>query len=402
MICIHFLKKNYYQWHYYNIKIFRSFRGKTLDPKTDKMATNSCPPIRSITTWGIMTYLILFLSATVGYGFQTAGKPTIDKTCLAQKHRTFSLYMENDALLGNGTDGQYTNGLKLSWSRYGLSELPEDASVHKWFYPIIRYIGMDAPAEADKALTFSIGQNIYTPNEIEKKELIKDDRPYAGITYFEMGFHKKHSHRMHTVGIIGGVVGPSSYADEIQTVSHEVLNNDMPRGWKNQLEDEPVLALVYDYKQKLLAANLNQGWGGDIIFHTGGCLGNALTCYQAGISLRGGWNVPDDCGNFPIQPATCFNAETARITCSHPNMLGCHFFLSLSAKAVLQDIFLDGNTFRDSHRVDKKPLVGSAMTGIGITTGRMKIVCSIVWKTKSFNHQHDPETFGSIDIAFQY
>lgn len=351
---------------------------------------------------GIMACLLVFLTTTWGHGEETTVEPVGDKVCLAKDHHTFSLYMENDVFLANGDDGQYTNGLKLSWSRYGLSELPEDALLHKWLYPVARKFGMDTPAASEKALTFSIGQNIYTPDNIEEKRLIKDDRPYAGITYLELGFHKKYQRRMHTFGVIAGIVGPHSYADKVQTEVHRFLNNDIPKGWQNQLEDELVLGLVYDYKRKLFMTNINQGFGGDVIFYTGGSLGNALTSYQAGISFRSGWNIPDDCGNFPIQDATCFNAETVQTTCTHVNRTGCHFFLSLSGRAVLQNIFLDGNTFRDSHRVDKKPVVGSVMTGIGITGSRMKIIISFVGKTRSFEHQDSSESFGSIDIAFHY
>src|SRR6056297_3135472 len=45
-----------------------------------------------------------------------------DKTCMEQDHRTFNVYIENDAIAGD--DGQYTGGVKLTCSRYGLSALP--------------------------------------------------------------------------------------------------------------------------------------------------------------------------------------------------------------------------------------------------------------------------------------
>ena len=37
----------------------------------------------------------------------------------------------------------------------------------------------------------SLSQNIYTPEDIESSDLIKDDRPYAGILYYAIGFHSK-------------------------------------------------------------------------------------------------------------------------------------------------------------------------------------------------------------------
>ena len=32
-------------------------------------------------------------------------------------------------------------------------------------------------------------QNIYTPGDISRTDLVPDDRPYAGITYGGVGFH---------------------------------------------------------------------------------------------------------------------------------------------------------------------------------------------------------------------
>jgi lipid A 3-O-deacylase len=290
--------------------------------------------------------------------------------CASRDFRTFSLYIENDVFAGD--DDQYTNGLKLTWSRYGLSELPEDAWAHRWLYPVVKRLGFSSP-DSEKALTFSIGQNMYTPRDIEETQLIRDDRPYAGVTYIEIGFHRKLDNHMHTLGLCAGIVGPHSYAEQLQTYGHALLSSDDTNGWDHQLEDEPVMCVIYDYKQKIFASNINAGIGGDAIFNTGGGIGNVRTFYNIGMMMRYGWNVPNDCGNFPIQPATCFNAELKQSTCDEKrNRFGVHLFLSGGGQAVLHDIFLDGNTFRDSHSVDKKPFVGVFMGGIGLVTGRVK------------------------------
>lgn len=320
--------------------------------------------------------------------------------CENRDLRTFSLYIENDVFAGD--DDQYTNGLKLTWSRYGLLKLPDDALVHRWFYPVVRRLGFDAPG-AEKALTFSMGQNIYTPRDVESSELIEDDRPYAGVTYIELGFHKKFNHRMHTLGICLGIVGPHSYAEQIQTETHALLNNDEINGWDNQLKDELVFCLIYDYKRKIFEKNINDGLGGDVVANAGGGLGTSQTYLNAGVMTRYGWNVPDDCGNFSIQPATCFNAELREASCHlQKERFGAHFFLSAGSQVVFRNIFLDGNTFRDSHSVEKKPLVGVIMGGFGLIVKKTKTVFAFVFRTKSFDTQPAPEVYGSISFSFQY
>jgi len=324
-----------------------------------------------------------------------------DFPCLAQERHTFTFSIENDFFTND--DDQYTNGLKLTWSRFGLSSLPDDAWLHKWFYPVIRRIKFDQPAEAEKILSFSIGQSIYTPDDIDTRELIEDDRPYAGITYFELGFHRKLNNSMHTIGLCAGIVGPDSYADETQTAFHDIINSTEPEGWSNQLENEPVICLIYDYKKKLFATNINEGFGNDITINTGGSLGTAQTFYNIGLLYRWGWNIPADFGNFPIELATCFNAESRENFCvNRRHRFGAHLFLSADARLVLRDIFLDGNTFRHSHSVDRMPVVGTFAGGLGFIFGRAKIVASCVYQTDSFEEQQDNEVFGSLSCSFYY
>ncbi|MFP4532386.1 MAG: lipid A deacylase LpxR family protein [Desulfobacterales bacterium] len=336
----------------------------------------------------------------MGMANSSTAEPRHD-ACLSEDHRTFSLYMENDAFVGD--DDQYSNGLKFTWSRFGLSKLPNDAWFHKWLYPAIRLFGFDRTDGSEKALSFSIGQNIFTPDDIKQRELIKDDRPYAGITYAELGFHKRTHTRMHTLGLCTGIVGPNSYAENMQSAFHDILDCNSPKGWDNQLKNEPVLGLIYDYKNKLLATGLNGGFGNDMTVNTGGVLGNATTFYHIGLFYRWGWNIPADYGNFPIQPASCLNAEMEENLCLSPaGRCGVHLFFSANGRAVLRDIFLDGNTFRDSHSVDKKPFVGTFMTGIGFIGGSFKTVLAYVYQTESFEEQKDPQVFGSVSFAYRY
>lgn len=324
-----------------------------------------------------------------------------EEPCSSSDHHTFSFYFENDVFAS--TDVQYTNGLKLTWSRYGLSKLPDDAWLHKWLYPVIKGIKFYNSSKFEKALTFSIGQKIYTPDDIRTAELIKDDRPYAGITYIEFGFHKRNTLHMHTLELCAGIVGPHSYAEEVQSSGHSVLNTTKPEGWDNQLKDEPVFCLVYDYKTKLAATGINSGFGGDVIFNTGGTLGNASTFYKVGLLTRYGWNIPGDFGNFPIQSATCFNAELGESCCyKRKNRFGMHMFFSAITKAVLRDIFLDGNTFRDSHSVDKKFIVAAFSGGVGVISGRFKTTISYVHQTRSFDSQDEPQKFVTFNTSFKY
>jgi hypothetical protein len=67
---------------------------------------------------------------------------------------------------------------------------------------------------------------------------------------------------------------------------------------------------------------------------------------------------------------------------------------------VARDIFLDGNTFRDSPGVDKRPFVADLSYGAGIIAGRWQLTFTQVYRTREFEAQlHKYNEFGSLTIS---
>ncbi|MDL1968686.1 MAG: lipid A deacylase LpxR family protein [Deltaproteobacteria bacterium] len=137
-----------------------------------------------------------------------------------------------------------------------------------------------------RTISISIGQNIYTPENIIQSDLIQYDRPYAGITYFAIGFHSKNNCRMDTLEFDLGIVCRYSYAEDCQKVIHEWINSTAPKDWYNQLKDEPVLNIFYGRKWKLVQSGIGRGFSYDLIPCIGVGLGNVLTYAHAGTGLR--------------------------------------------------------------------------------------------------------------------
>ena len=343
---------------------------------------------------GIILFLIL---ALIGFS-----SDAIKAEQLYHDLSTFTLYLENDIFAG--ADQNYTNGLKLTWSSPIYHAYPPEAWPHRWLYPIIKKLPFEGSERTRNNITYSIGQNIYTPEDIEEEDLIEDDRPYAGITYGSIGFHNRTQKDMDTLELYLGIVGPHSYAEECQEAVHALFDDKEPKGWDNQLDNEPVIGIVYSHKKKIFESGIGQTFGYDCVLNTGGGLGNAMTFYNLGLTLRVGWNMPNDFGNFPIRPASAFNgAFDERDPRMRPEKdFGLHLFCSVDGKAVLRDIFLDGNTFSDSHSVDKKPVVADYMTGLGIIMGKVKLSMAYVIRTESFEEQDGSQKFGSINMSISY
>lgn len=246
---------------------------------------------------------------------------------------------------------------------------------------------------------------MYAPEDIDSPDLIPDQRPYAGMTYLGIGFHSKDSDRMDTFEIDLGILGPHSYAEDIQKTWHEWIDSTDPKGWDHQLKDEPILNVFLERKWRLLRSPLGHGFAYDLIPHLGCSLGNALTGANFGGQFRFGWNLPEDFGTFLIRPGSDTNAPMDREDprfYPHPYRLGVHVFAGLDAKAVARNILLDGNTFKDSHSVDKKYFVGNFIAGVGVIIHRFKISYAYVYQTKAYNTQREAQQYGSLTISFSY
>ena len=326
-----------------------------------------------------------------------------DETKKPEDYKTFTFYTENDIV--SGTDLQYTNGIKLTWISEDLTNYRENNKIPEWAYPIIEKLPFINKDGFQKNISFSIGQNMYTPDDTDRTDLIKDDRPYAGISYLAIGFLSKNIKRMDTIEIDAGIVGPHSYAEKVQNGFHNCFGAKESKGWDNQLKDEFVLNLFFERKWRPLSSDPGNGFAYDLIPHAGFSVGNMFIAAAFGGQIRYGLNLPNDFGTLLIRPGSDTNApiddKDPRVSPDH-NPFGIHLFLGVDAFAVGRNLFLDGNTFKDSHSVDKRPIVCRFIGGFGIIFHRVKITYANVFETKNFYSQKEAQKYGSLTVSFSY
>lgn len=306
---------------------------------------------------------------------------------------TVNIYFEND--LFTGTDSDYTNGVKISLISPDLDTFVESGKLPEWSLEYIYLLPFvnDPDPVLKRKVEFSLGQNIYTPSDISRRDLISDDRPYAGWTYFATAFHTRSRERMDTIELQLGVVGPNSFAEDTQKAVHDLFGQQQPNGWEHQLKNEPGLAAIYERKWQIDPFFSRGTFAGDVITHLGCALGNVATYVNTGFETRLGWNLPDDFGVSLIRPAgnTSFSVRQRR---------GGYLFAAVNGRAVLQDIFLDGNTFAHSHSVSKKPFVADLAGGAALYFKQLKLTWTQVLRTKEFDGQVDNHSFGSLTLSF--
>ncbi len=315
---------------------------------------------------------------------------------------TFSIYFEND--LFAGTDRYYTNGVKIGWSSPDLASF-RDTPYASPLLPLLDAIPFVNRPEFQKNLTFSLGQNIYTPDNTESPDVVAGDRPYAGWLYGGFGLVLKNADVRHTFALNIGVVGSYSYAEEAQRLVHEVRDLAVPQGWDNQLHNEVGVVGLYEVAWRWPRREARVGLGWDFIPHVGIAVGNVYDYAALGGELRVGVNLPDDFGTASIGPGagTATPVEgRERATRARVFDVGLYAFARAEGRAVARNIFLDGNTFGNSPSVDKKYLVADLTAGASMNFRDTKITYALVYRSEEFEGQAEGQLFGSITLNLAY
>ena len=309
----------------------------------------------------------------------------------------FTIQFEND-FFGGGTDRHFTHGTRLTYLTRPIPWLANAADRLPWF-DMSRAQEAPAGGHALRARgSLELGQNIYTPEDTSDPLFIPDDRPYAGWLYLGFGLvANQGGRRFDRIHLNIGVVGPLSLAEEVQRGWHSMLDIPVPRGWDNQLKNEPGVVLFYEQARRLCRARPWRRLSFDCIPHFGAALGNVFTYGSAGLSVRLGKNLTDDFGPPRIRPSlpgsSCFRPGRG---------FNWYFFAGVEGRGVLRNIFLDGNTFRHSHSVSKKHWVADLQAGIAVGFRRVRITYTQILRTREFHGQDTPDQFGSLSISYHF
>ncbi len=318
---------------------------------------------------------------------------------------TLNFYLEND-LFAN-TDQQYTNGVRVSWVSPAIGSFIDDERIPPWARNVNRLLTPLDPSpglfehEPNRRLILTLGQQMYTPADRDRTTLDPDDRPYAGWLYLGFGYHTQTRHKQNSFEVNMGMVGPWSLAEQSQNLIHDLRGFERFKGWDNQLHNEPGLQLLYEHKRRVLYGGLYENLGHDLITHAGASLGNVATYANVGAEYRIGYYLPQDFGTSALRSG----GDNSTPGAGDPRFYdqwGVHAFLSLDGRWVVRDIFLDGNTFRDSHSVDKHPFVADAAWGVAATWERWKLSLARYYRTEQFEGQGGGHRFGSIALSYSF
>ena len=314
----------------------------------------------------------------------------------ADDYGRLDILEENDSLYFH-TDKHYTQGIRFSYLA------PSVAAGHFWERPFSLFAStpiFDPAAATDRRHALLFGQSIFTPDNITAKPPNPRDRPYAGWLYGGVSLlQKNRDDTLENVELELGFVGPGALGKAIQNNWHQLVGIHMARGWSTQLQNEP--GAVWSY-ERLWRVKLTEGegFGVDIVPQAGATVGNVFDYAEAGGMLRIGTNRGADYGPARVRPALSgtdyFDADAAT-----DEGVGGYFFIGVGGRAVAHDLFLDGNSFRQSPSVEHKTFVADMQGGASLLwSRRMRLDLSVVRRTMEFVGQRTPDVIGTAALSF--
>lgn len=303
-----------------------------------------------------------------------------------------TLAMEND-LFASGEDQYYTNGVRLSWFEAGI-DIPPWAEKIGELYPGFRL-------NESTSLTFSIGQNLYTPSDITIADPQPDDRPWAAWLYGSAGMVSVTDNNIDEIEISLGVVGPAAMGKQVQHFVHEhISDSPNPEGWTHQLKNEIGLILSWERRwPEYYGQQIGERLWFSAAPQIGVSLGNIYTHGEAGMNFRIS-PVDERLSDLPLRvrpsmPGTGFFPKPK-------NGWSWSLFGGVNGRLVGRNIFLDGNTFRDSPSVDKKRIVYDVNAGVDFTYGQTRLSYTLVRRSREFDGQDEASVFGAVSVSRRF
>ena len=298
----------------------------------------------------------------------------------------FSATLENDLVSDN--DFGYTNGVRFS---YLSSERVPD-----WLSDTAELIPFFAP-DGEQRMSFAVGQSMFTPEDITVRDPDPRDRPYAGFLYGSLGLINDTGKTLDNLQLTAGIIGPGSFAEQTQEFVHDLVDTRDPAGWSKQLKTEPGIILNYDRAWRNLAQFGEGRWGVDFTPSAGVSLGNVYTYASAGGIVRFGQDLPVDYGPPRIRP-NLPGSDFFKPT----DDFGWYIFAGTEGRAIARNIFLDGNSFKDSRSVDKKYFVADILGGVAVTFGENRIAYTQVYRTEEYHNQAENAEYGSLTYSRRF
>jgi hypothetical protein len=291
-----------------------------------------------------------------------------------------TLLVENDVF--TNSDNNYTNGVGVAWVS-GAVAAEDSGFVGHWtrWWSFLPYVADDGYATY---ASWSLAQEMNTPDDITDPDPSPDDQPYSGILYVDSTLYARKPNWTHAWQLKLGVVGPASQAEVVQRDFHRLIGAGKPRGW--------------DTVAHLAAAGRvgrSAQWRVVPVATVG--VGNYFTGAGGGVYGEVGWDLVDALGVTALRSG--LNAAST-VGVVPRGVWSVSLFGGAGAYAVAHYMPLDGTLFRDSRSVDSKPVIAMGSFGFCLRRGGFTLSFARTFFSNTFDTQRERTDFGTLAVSW--
>ncbi|MEJ7778382.1 MAG: lipid A deacylase LpxR family protein [Daejeonella sp.] len=303
--------------------------------------------------------------------------PCITYSQQAHFKNQFGFRTDNDAYLAYGQDRYYTNGLFISFRR------ATDQSKLKKLNKLIWEI--------------EGGQKMYNPQSGNIADITLVDRPFAAYLYaggsVNMLFNSENALK---VSFQLGTIGPDAKGKETQELLHRIVGFYEIKGWEFQVNNEPAVNTVIDYKHFL-----HRSGSGATDFTVNSYLnaGNTFSGAGAGILFRAG-----DLRQL-FHSASTESVLSNNSASSDLDEREFFFYAKPMLHYIAYDATIKGGLFRNDKGLvtfNVKPLVFSQQAGLIYSKNRWTADFSVIFKSRELKSTAKPHQYGSAALYYSF
>lgn len=306
---------------------------------------------------------------------------SIPGKALAVDAVTFTL--DNDLFIAS--DDGYTNGIYGSWYYYGFADQQPEIS---WLVQPLKWSLRNKQGEFAVS-AYSIGQSIFTPEDILRTNPDPDDIPYAGLLFISNTHVVSHGTYADSISTIVGVIGPISGAERMQKFFHRLTDSELAQGWGSQLENE----VIFKFTRGRSWRNwVSENGRYDVLSGANIGIGTLESSINAGVTFRYGnqLSMSHVSGSFILNRTSNFIAVNN----------GWFAYLMIGTRLVANQINFDGNTFRDSRSVKLDHTHLALTSGLAYSWGDISATLAYADYSFTDNEHSNLSRLGTLTIAW--
>ncbi|MCG8394871.1 MAG: lipid A deacylase LpxR family protein [Pseudomonadales bacterium] len=310
----------------------------------------------------------------------------------AAKASTFGFSWDNDLFVGS--DGQYTNGVRLSWVGNAHEHCERNTTFTCGLASTLDPLPGISIQDEKHALTLSLEQVMITPGDISRTEPDYSDLPYAGYSNLEMGLFSWDDSRLFGYGIRVGVVGEDSGAEQSQKFVHKLTGSTDPQGWDHQLGPDVIGGAYFITAERAWQHRSDSGMQTELGYAWGVDANNFHGTATAGGFLRFGRNLPR---NF-IPDYAGIGTAGSLVGLLEGEGFGWETFVASFGEYIGYS-YLENHA--DEYNVESRDGIIGLVVGGGVHWDNFSFTLTLQGSTSPLRNSDDPLSFGNMSFMWK-